>query len=101
MRSISPWPRATDGQWMRDAGVPSRNGRRPSISVSAAAISAARACAGVASPPPACDVDREGARQHQDLVLVVAADDALGEPERVAQHERGRREPAAAAAAEA
>ena len=86
---------------MRDAGEPSRNWRRPSISVSAAAISAARACAGVASPPPAVTRDRERARQHEDLVLVVAAHDLLGEPERVAQHERGRREPAAAAAAEA
>ena len=50
LRSIIPWPRATEGQWMREAGEPSRNGRRPSISVSAAAISAARACAG--SPLP-------------------------------------------------
>ena len=32
---------------------------------------------------------------------MVAAHDLLGEPERVAQHERGRREPPAAAAAEA
>ena len=38
---------------MREAGVPSRNWRTPSISVSAAAISAARACAGIASPPDA------------------------------------------------
>ena len=53
MRSISPWPRATAGQWMREAGEPGRCSRRPSSSVSAAAISAARAWAGVASPPPA------------------------------------------------
>ena len=39
--------------------------------------------------------------QHEHLVVVVAAHDALGEPERVAQHERGRREHAPAAAAEA
>ena len=53
LRSISPAPRANDCQWMREAGEPSRHGRRPSISVSAAASSEARACAGVASPPPA------------------------------------------------
>ena len=45
LRSISPAPRATLGQWMREAGEPSRCSRRPSISVSACAISAARACA--------------------------------------------------------
>ena len=53
LRSIRPWPRATAGQWMREAGEPGRCSRRPSSSVSAAAISAARAWAGVASPPPA------------------------------------------------
>ena len=53
LRSNRPAPRAKDCQWMRDAGEPSRQGRRPSISVSAAASRDARACAGVASPPPA------------------------------------------------
>ena len=43
---------------------------------------------------------RQHARQHQQLVADGAGDDALGEPERVAEHERGRREPAAPAAAE-
>ena len=44
--------------------------------------------------------DGQHARQHEDLVGAVAGDHALGEPERVAQHERGRRQPAAPAAAE-
>ena len=43
---------------------------------------------------------RQHPRQHEDLVGAVPGDDALGEPERVAQHERGRRQPAAPAAAE-
>ena len=81
--------------------MPSRSGRRPSISVSAAAISAARACAGVASPPPAAMRDRERPRQHEHLVPRSPCTDALGEAERVAQHERRRREPAAPAAGEA
>ena len=70
LRSISPWPRATAGQWMREAGEPGRCSRRPSSSVSAAAISAARACAGVASPPPAVARTGQHARQHEHLVAV-------------------------------
>ncbi len=53
LRSIRPCPRATAGQWIREAGDPGRCSRRPSSSVSAAAMRAARAWAGVASPPPA------------------------------------------------
>src|SRR4051812_15243782 len=56
LRSISPAPRAKAGQWMREAGAPSRCGRRPSISVSAAAVSEARACACSLSSPPAVAV---------------------------------------------
>ena len=56
LRSISPAPRAKAGQWMREAGAPSRCGRRPSISVSAAAVSEARACACSESSPPAVAV---------------------------------------------
>ena len=44
--------------------------------------------------------DREDAREHEQLVGLAAGDHALGEPERVAQHERGRRQHAPAAAAE-
>src|SRR3954447_2907446 len=56
LRSISPAPRAKAGQWMREAGAPSRWGRRPSISVSATAVSEARACACSPSSPPAVAV---------------------------------------------
>ena len=100
LRSISPWPRATAGQWMREAGEPGRCSRRPSSSVSAAAISAARACAGVASPPPAAARTGYTRGSTSTSSPVVAGDHALGEPERVAQHERGRGEPAPPAAPE-
>ena len=100
LRSISPAPRAKAGQWMREAGAPSRCGRRPSISVSAAAVSAARAWACSLSSPAGGRGDREDAREHEQLVGLAAGDHALGEPERVAQHERGRRQHAPAAAAE-
>ena len=50
--------------------------------------------------PAAGGGDRDDAREHEHLVGLAAGDHPLGEAERVAQHERGRRQQAPAAAAE-
>ena len=60
------------GQWMREAGEPSACWRRPSISVSAAAVSSARAWAPLVSPPGRGGAHRVDARQHEHLVAARA-----------------------------
>jgi hypothetical protein len=96
LRSISPAPRATVGQWIRDAGVLAQpvdlrlgggEQRGARMRVDALAAVGGRA-------------HREHPRQHQHLVGVGAGQHALGQPERIAQHERRRRQRAPAAAAE-
>ena len=100
LRSISPWPRATAGQWMRDAGEP---GAVLAQAVDLGLGGRDQRGAGVRGRRVAAaggGAHRQHAREHEDLVAVGAGDDALGEAERVAQDERGRREPAPAAAPE-
>ena len=100
MRSIIPAPRATVGQWIREAGEPSRCSRRPSISVSAGGDQRRAGVGGHALAAAGGRAHLADARQHEHLVVVAAGQHALGEPERVAQDERGRGQHAPAAAAE-
>jgi hypothetical protein len=71
-------------------------GRKPSISVSAAAVSIARAWAATPSPPDAVAITGDVRGSTSTSSEADPSDDVLDEAERVAQHERRRLEHAAA-----
>ena len=100
LRSIRPWP-------ARDGGpVDARGGRAGPVLAQAVELGLGgrdqrhARVRGRRVAAAGGGAHRQHARQHEHLVAGGAGHDALGEPERVAQHERRRREPAAPAAAE-